>query len=132
MRGFLAARGGGNGAGDGGVAHGRGPRTWEKRAKRKVYYRARRVGRKVVKIHIGTGKVGLAAEHADALRRADRDSHKASQAREKAAIEEARAASRALAELCSLLAEATLLTGGYHRPGRHEWRRWHAAWRAEA
>jgi hypothetical protein len=100
--------------------------AWEKRGggKRKYFYRSIRRDGRVKKLYYGNGPIGEIAAGNDALRRAERE------AAERAAQvirDRLNAAVTLTQELCrvgALLAAATLLVAGYHRPSRHGWRTW--------
>jgi hypothetical protein len=104
--------------------------AWEKHGERTYFYRSVRRDGKVVKVYYGAGPVGRLAAEVGALRRAERqaeaDARKAQEDRLGAAV----TLTRDLSEGCELLAAATLLAAGYHRPSRHKWRIWRHGRRA--
>ena len=96
---------------------------WEERRGRPYYYRARKLGGRVVKEYVGTGRLAELAADLDAEERRER-----AVARERARLAEARDAPAfaALAELGRVLdglAAAFLIGAGYRRHHRGEWRR---------
>ena len=97
---------------------------WEARARGGRYYtRSRRVGDRVVREYVGTGRVAALAAMLDAAERRER-----AEAREALRQAEARdgPAFAALAELGRVLdglAAAFLIGAGYRRHHRGEWRR---------
>ena len=111
-----------------GVASGAGARRlhnvgWEERRGRPYYYRARKLGGRVVKEYVGTGPAADLAAEQDAAERRERAA-----ARERARQIESREAPAvaALAELGRVLdglAAAFLIGAGYRRHHRGEWRR---------
>jgi hypothetical protein len=98
--------------------------AWEKHGERRYFYGSIRRDSKVVKVYYGAGPVGRLAAEVSALRRAEQrveaDARKAQKDRLDAAV----TLTRDLSEGCELLAAATLLAAGYHRPSRHPWRIW--------
>src|SRR5687767_8129111 len=106
------------------VEHGRLAMAWVKRGERSYFYRSVRSQGRVTKEYYGTGPAGQLAANADALRQAERraaaEDRRAAQDRLNAALTLTRDLSRG----CELLAAATLLAAGYHRPSRHAWRIW--------
>jgi hypothetical protein len=92
---------------------------WEKRRSgHSYYYSARRVGRRVVKTYLGSGRLGAtAAGLADRQRRADDRAEWADQRREMDALDTPLSELNALADL---MARAALLAAGYRRPNRGE------------
>jgi hypothetical protein len=104
--------------------------AWQTRYKKSFYYRTVRVGGRAKKVYVGGGLVGRAAAEEDARRRAERQASQAARAGQRATLEHAQRLARRFQRECELLAEAALLTSGFHRPSRHPWRKWHAATRA--
>jgi hypothetical protein len=97
--------------------------AWEKRGDRKYYYRARRVGRRVVKEYVGTGPAAEAAAGADAERRAARAAKQRAEQQLREAYSTAAEQVAAFGSQVSLLMEAELLAAGYHRHDRGTWRK---------
>jgi hypothetical protein len=98
--------------------------AWETRKRGGRYYtRSCKVGGRVVREYIGAGLVGERAATEDAARRAQRA----------AAAEVSRSEQQRLAELdatfiafdaaLEMLTRAVLMTAGYHRHHRGEWRK---------
>src|SRR5437763_1444565 len=97
--------------------------AWEQRSNQTYYYRSVRVGGRVVKEYGGGGLMGMLAEEFDQEQREEREQQRAQVERERenwAALEEP---TRELDDLAELLMTATLMTAGYHRHDRGEWRR---------
>ena len=89
------------------------------------YYRSVRSGRvdgQPRRQYVGGGLVGEAAATADARRRVDREIQARAWRREQARRDAALAPLLELIRVTDLLAEATLLTAGYHRHSR-TWRK---------
>ena len=96
---------------------------WEERRGRPYYYRARKLGGRVIKQYTGAGRSG---EQATALDAAERDRRVADAARPRAALSALApldAATAALAGLAEALAGAALAAHGYRRHKRGEWRK---------
>jgi hypothetical protein len=99
----------------------------EKRGGRSYYYTAERVGGRVVKHYIGSGRVAAIAAQLTATwraeRTAERDAERAADRRARKELADLDAALAPLDELADLLARAALLAAGFHRHHRGEWRR---------
>ena len=97
--------------------------AWEQRGNGTYYYTAERVGGRVVKRYVGTGRVAELAAQLDAITR-QRDALQADQQRqvrdEMGALDEALAP---LNELADLLTRAALVAAGFHRHHRGPWRK---------
>jgi hypothetical protein len=104
--------------------------AWESHGRRAYYYRSFRRAGKAVKVYCGTGVTGRVAAAVDARRRAEREAGRAALLNEQARLAEVEVLTRQFQGHCELLAEAALLAAGFHRPGRHQWRRRHEAFRA--
>jgi len=98
--------------------------AWQKRGKRAYYYHSVRQGGRVRRVYHGTGPTGQLAAAVDALRRAERQAEEAARRAAKDQLDFAGKLTQDLSRGCELLAAATLLVGGYHRPSRHNWRIW--------
>jgi hypothetical protein len=104
--------------------------AWEKRGENRYFYRSIRRDGHVKKLYYGTGPAARMAADADALNRAER---MAAKEVFRAACDLLDAAVRLTRDLnrgCELLAVATLLAAGFHRPSRHKWRKWRHGRRA--
>ncbi|QDV37428.1 hypothetical protein [Tautonia plasticadhaerens] len=86
------------------------------------YYRARKIGGKVVRQYIGRGLAGVLAERFDRQERDRRAAESGALRAEQARLESPERAMRALDDV-TLLLEATLLAAGYYRHDRGRWRR---------
>jgi hypothetical protein len=90
--------------------------------KRGYYYRVRKVGGRVVREYVGTGRVAELAAQLDAIERETREAEAAAWRAEKARLEALDADVAALIEVTDLAAAAALLAAGYHQHKR-QWRR---------
>ena len=98
---------------------------WERRRNGTYYYRARKVGGRVLKEYVGAGPLSelVAAQdtQARAERRATNEARRAERAR-LTAVDDAVDASHAASDT---LVRASLVMAGYHLHNRGEWRRRH-------
>jgi hypothetical protein len=76
----------------------------------------------VKKIYYGRGPLGTYAANAEALRRAERAAIEEALRAERNRLDIALALTQELNRRCELLAVASLLAAGFHRPSRHTWR----------
>jgi hypothetical protein len=97
---------------------------WEIRRGRRVYYRSVRQGRAVWHVYLGSGPKAAAAAAEDDLRRAEQAARRLSRERQHREWGEVWRPLHELAEVTTVLLDATLLAAGYHRHGRGGWRRW--------
>ena len=98
--------------------------AWEKYGARRYYYRSVRRDGTVKKLYYGAGMIGQLAAEVDALRRAEQKAEVHARKAPKDRLDAAMTLTRDLTEGCALLAAATPLAAGYHRPSRHKWRTW--------
>ena len=98
--------------------------AWEKYGARRYYYRCVRRDGAVKKLYYGAGATGQLAAEVDALRRAERQAEADARKARKDRLDAAMTLTRDLSGGCELLAAATLLAAGFHRPSRHPWRIW--------
>ena len=98
--------------------------AWEKHGERSYFYRSVRHDGKVVKVYYGAGPVGRLAAEVDARCRAEQKAEIETRKARKDRLDAAMTLTRDLSEGCELLAAATLLAAGFHRPSRHPWRIW--------
>jgi hypothetical protein len=98
--------------------------AWEKRGDRTYFYRTIRSEGRVRKLYYGTGPVGQLAAEVDALGRTERKAEKETLRAARVRLDAAMFMTQQLSRVCELLAAASLLTAGFHRPARHAWRRW--------
>ena len=98
--------------------------AWEKYGARRYYYRCVRRDGAVKKLYYGAGATGQLAAEVDALRRAERQAEADARKARKDRLDAAVTLTQDLSRGCDLLAAATLLVAGYHRPSRHLWRIW--------
>jgi hypothetical protein len=103
---------------------------WEKRGVRAYFYRSVRRGGRVQRLYMGTGAAGRMAADADALRRAEQKVEEEARRAHRDQLDAAMTLTCDLNRGCELLAAATLLAAGYHRPCRHVWRTWRDGRRA--
>src|SRR5262245_45454407 len=106
--------------------------AWEKHGRRSYYYRSVRRAGKVVKVYHGTGPVGRLAAEVDALRRAEQRAKAEDRKAQNDRLDAAMTLTCDLGRGCEVLAAATLLAAGFHRPSRHPWRIWRDGRRALA
>ncbi len=98
--------------------------AWEKHGNRRYYYKSVRVTGKVRKVYLGTGAFGNLAAGVEAARRARRQADGAAVHAFTEQLAAVTALSTVFSATCELLASASLLAAGYHRPSRHPWRSW--------
>ena len=96
---------------------------WETRRGRRYYYRATKVGGRVVKEYVGAGPLAEIAAAADAQARANRAALAEARRRERAELETVEAPYAAFVATLESLTLAGLLLAGYHRHHGGEWRR---------
>ncbi|HKB40359.1 MAG TPA: hypothetical protein VKD72_28275 [Gemmataceae bacterium] len=97
--------------------------AWEQGPRGKPYYsRTLRIGGKRVRQYLGSGPAAHAAATADTLNRAERRARIASRHNEQARLREMDELVRRLFKLAGLVADATLVAGGFFKHGG-EWRR---------
>jgi hypothetical protein len=104
--------------------------AWEAHGNRKYFYRSVWHEGRVKKLYYGAGPLGQLAANADALRRAEAKAIQEARRAHADRLDIAQELTRTLSQGCALLVAATLLAAGYHRPGRHSWRRWRNGRRA--
>jgi hypothetical protein len=96
--------------------------AWEQGPRGKPFYtRTRRVGSKRVREYLGSGPAAQAAAAADAVKRAERRARIESCHKEQARLREMDELVRRLFKLAGLVADATLVAGGFFKHGA-EWR----------
>ena len=98
--------------------------AWERRGDQSYFYRSARVGGVPKKHYCGGGVIGQIAAGTEALRRADAAAVKEEVDIQKSLVEEALRLTEDLCRTCTVVAEAAMLSAGYHRPSRHTWRAW--------
>jgi hypothetical protein len=96
---------------------------WEQRGGRWYYYTAERVGGRVVKQYVGTGRVAELAAELDAETREQRADEGESDRAARSDLDALAAALAPLNELADAVAAAALLAAGYHRHHRGPWRK---------
>ena len=99
--------------------------SWEQRgsAKHRYYYRARKINGKVIKHCLGRGVPARLAARQDAKRRAIREAERAAILAERQQMTEPELIMDELDQTSTLLLEATLLGGNYHRHNYGVWRK---------
>lgn len=95
---------------------------WEKRGNQQYYYRARRVGRKVVREYFGRGCVARTAARQDEAARTARQEQRQAVQAVKDELAPLLAEMQELEAGVQLLMHAELLAAGYHQH-RGNWRR---------
>jgi len=97
---------------------------WERRERGGSYYtRTRKVGGKVEREYIGGGILGELAAQMDALERQQRDEEAALWREEREQLAVLMAPVDELCEAAEVLARAALMSAGYRRHKRGEWRK---------
>ena len=96
---------------------------WEERGGRRYYYRARKVGGRVVKEYVGSGPMAELVASQDAAARAERAAVAARLRAERERVAPAEADLAAIEEVAEALARVSLVAAGYRRHKRGEWRK---------
>lgn len=94
---------------------------WDKDGR--YYTRSRRKNGRVVREHIGGGKLGELAARLDAIDREKRAVERAAARAERQEIDALDAPLNELDELADLLVRAALLAAGFHQHHRGNWRK---------
>ena len=98
--------------------------AWERRERGGLYYtRSRKVDGQVVREYVGGGVLGELAARMDAEARQRREEEAAVWKEECERMEALSAPAEELWEAIEVLARAALLSAGYHRHNRGEWRK---------
>jgi hypothetical protein len=98
--------------------------AWEKRERGGYYYtRSRKVNGQIVREYVGGGVLGEFAARMDAEARRQREEEKAAWREERERLEELAGLVDELCQEVETIAQATLLTAGFRRHKRGEWRR---------
>jgi len=98
--------------------------AWERRERGGLYYtRSRKVNGKVVREYVGGGVLGEIAARMDAEERRRREAEAAAWREERKRLEEFASLIDELCEGAETIARAALLTAGFRRHKRGEWRR---------
>lgn len=101
-----------------------GTMVWERRERGGLYYtRSRKVNGKVVREYLGTGILGELAATMDAEERQRREVEAEAWREERERLEEFVGLVDELSEGAKTIAHAALLTAGFRRHKRGEWRR---------
>jgi hypothetical protein len=97
---------------------------WESRKNGGRYYtRSRRVGGRVVREYIGTGRVAEAIAYLEARDREERDRARAESSRMKRELEDTNRLVQAYYDQVEEQVREVLTAAGYHRPKRGKWRK---------
>ena len=97
---------------------------WEKRQSGAAYYtRSHRVNGRVTREYVGGGLIGELAAEMDANARRDREAKMAAWRAEKAEIESREKRLSEFSDHVETLARSALLSAGFHRHHRGEWRK---------
>jgi hypothetical protein len=91
--------------------------------KGRYYTRSRKVGGRVVREYVGTGRLGELAAELDKLDRGRREAERAALRAEQADIGARDAPLDELHNLAELLTRAALVAAGFHQHKRGEWRK---------
>jgi len=97
--------------------------SWEKRGKRRVYYRAHSVGGKVIKTYVGHGAKGREAAREDAKKRAEREARLEARRERRRQYEAVQVTLAILSTDCDDLVKASMVRAGDHQHKRSEWRK---------
>ena len=89
----------------------------------RYYTRSKKVGGRVVREYVGTGRVAELTARLDELTREQRRLDALAVQQERGELAGMEADLKELAEATDLLARAALLAAGYHQHKRGEWRR---------
>jgi len=95
---------------------------WDERGNKRYFYRHVRVAGRPRRQYLGGGQAGVLAAAVDELRRAERRACAEARRQEQARCRAADGLVLQLFEVADLIADAALVTGGYHKHGG-EWRR---------
>ena len=97
---------------------------WERRERGGLYYtRSRKVNGRVIREYIGGGVLGELAARMDALERQQREEEEALWREEREQLADLTAPVDELCEAAEVLARAALMSAGYRRHKRGEWRK---------
>jgi hypothetical protein len=94
---------------------------WERQGR--YYYRVRKVGGRVVRQYVGTGRVAELAAQLDAIEREKRAAERAAERAKRAELQALDAPLNELNDLAELVAHAALLAAGFRQHHRGEWRK---------
>lgn len=98
--------------------------AWERRERGGLYYtRSRREGGRVLREYVGTGPGAEKAAALDDLERRRREEEAAVERSERARLDALDEPVEELFEAVEVLTSAALLTAGYHKHERGEWRK---------
>jgi hypothetical protein len=89
----------------------------------RYYTRSKKVGGRVVREYVGTGRVAEMAAEVDAIERQQREAERAARRTERAELEALDIPLDELNDLADLLAHTALLAAGFHQHKRGEWRK---------
>lgn len=97
---------------------------WEMRGNYGPYYtRSRRVGARVVREYVGKDRIAQLAAQLDEIDRMERQAKSAEHKQDHNKLQECYQPLQELCEITDLLVKATLVSAGYYRHHRGEWRR---------
>jgi hypothetical protein len=98
--------------------------AWERRERGGYYYtRSRKVNGQVIREYVGGGVLGELAAQMDAADRQRREEEEAAWREERERLANLTASVDELCQAAEVLARATLLSAGYQRHNRGEWRK---------
>lgn len=97
--------------------------SWERRGRRRYYFRARKVQGKVVKQYVGRGPKAETTAAEDARERAKREAIRCSAAEEQQRHEALEELVGNLSRQTEKMLNAALVAAGYYQHNRSEWRR---------
>src|SRR4051812_46921320 len=96
---------------------------WLNRGRRQVFYLVRRVNGQPRQLRVGTGPLAEKVAAELEVRKAERKAKAEASASREARVNAAEDPLDALCAGLESLITASLLAGGYHRQGRHAWRK---------
>jgi hypothetical protein len=91
--------------------------------KGRYYTRSRKVGGRVVREYVGTGRLAELAAQLDDLEREKQQAERAARQAVRAALDALDAELKVLCQTADLLARAALVATGFHQHKRGEWRK---------
>src|SRR5262245_15183044 len=97
--------------------------AWERKGRRKYYYRAFKKNGKVVRQYLGSGPQAERAAAQDAERRRQREAEDEARRLESKRWERVETLIRELIRVTDFLVRASLIGAGYHQHDRGAWRR---------
>jgi hypothetical protein len=97
--------------------------AWHRRGKEEIFYRSRRIGKRVHRDYVGGGEIGMIAERVDRCLRRERTRELAAQRRITEALGELLKLHSEWESVIRLRLHAQFLVRGFYQHHRSEWRR---------